>query len=407
MKLLFFACLLIHLVPAAWGQDFERLRQEVQALGELAHPPKFYPADFIPDPPEGLQAITYEALPWKGQPTRVFAWLGIPSVPEGQRVPGIVLVHGGGGTAFHEWVQLWNEHGFAAISIAVEGQTDQPRPEGVRGNRWQQHNWPGPKRVGIYGDSHEPIPDQFMYRAVADTILARLLLSDLDAVDPKHIGVMGISWGGMITSTVIGIDNRFAFAIPTYGCGHMFSAENHWGAALKDNAIYRQVWDPILRMDQVRMPVLWLSWPNDNHVPLDCQAATYTAASGPRMVSLIPGMGHSHKAGWSPPDSYAFAKSVTQEGAPWCHLTSLEVDGDNVQVHFASRKPLDRARLIWTADTGFTGDREWIEEEVALHPIDGDWQVIARLPDTATAWFMNVSSGKLTVSSDYQERKSE
>ena len=42
---------------------------------------------------------------------------------------------------------------------------------------------------------------------------------------------MGVSWGGVITSTVMGIDSRFAFAIPTYGCGHMADAENHWGAA--------------------------------------------------------------------------------------------------------------------------------------------------------------------------------
>ena len=34
-------------------------------------------------------------------------------------------MHGGGGTAFKEWVERWNNHGFAAISIAVEGQTDE------------------------------------------------------------------------------------------------------------------------------------------------------------------------------------------------------------------------------------------------------------------------------------------
>ena len=37
---------------------------------------------------------------------QVFAWLGIPDVPPGERVPGMVLVHGGGGTAFPEWVEI-------------------------------------------------------------------------------------------------------------------------------------------------------------------------------------------------------------------------------------------------------------------------------------------------------------
>ncbi len=45
---------------------------------------------------EGVQAIFYEGLPWKGQPTRVFAYYGLPEVSEGQKVPAMVLVHGGG-----------------------------------------------------------------------------------------------------------------------------------------------------------------------------------------------------------------------------------------------------------------------------------------------------------------------
>ena len=43
---------------------------------------------------------------------------------------------------------------------------------------------------------------------------------------------MGISWGGVITSTVIGIDDRFAFAIPTYGCGDLAEVPNQYGKSL-------------------------------------------------------------------------------------------------------------------------------------------------------------------------------
>ena len=84
--------------------------------------PKTYDAEgFKPD--GQVHAIFYDALPWNGKPTRVFAWIGLPAKREG-KVPGMVLVHGGGGTAYKEWVQKWNAQGFAAISIAVEGQTD-------------------------------------------------------------------------------------------------------------------------------------------------------------------------------------------------------------------------------------------------------------------------------------------
>ena len=49
---------------------------------------------------DGLKAVFFEGVPYKGKPTRVFAWMGIPKVEPGKTVPGIVLVHGGGGTAF-------------------------------------------------------------------------------------------------------------------------------------------------------------------------------------------------------------------------------------------------------------------------------------------------------------------
>ena len=83
-----------------------------------AQAPKTYEAEgFKPD--GQVRAIFYDALPWNGKPTRVFAWIGVPAKHDG-KVPGMVLVHGGGGTAYKEWVQKWNAQGFAAISIAVE-----------------------------------------------------------------------------------------------------------------------------------------------------------------------------------------------------------------------------------------------------------------------------------------------
>jgi hypothetical protein len=51
---------------------------------------------------EGIQAISFEGLPFRGKPTRVFAWLGVPKVKVGEKVPAMVLVHGGNGAAFDE-----------------------------------------------------------------------------------------------------------------------------------------------------------------------------------------------------------------------------------------------------------------------------------------------------------------
>lgn len=374
-------------------------RERVLALENLDIVPAVHAAEGYTD--EGsIKAIYYEALPWKGKPTRVFAWLGLPEKREG-KVPGVVLVHGGGGTAFKEWVAKWNEQGFAAISIAVEGQIDQRDPAKERS--WQRHDWAGPSRAGIYGDSAEPLEDQWIYHTVADTVLANSLLRSLPEVDADHIGVMGISWGGVITSTVIGIDQRFDFAIPTYGCGNKAIADNQYGRALGKNQLYQKVWDPMVRMERARLPVLWLSWPQDKHFPMDSLAASYTAAPGPRQVALIPGMRHGHGPGWNVPDSYAFAKHVVQTGEPWCQQLSVELDGFAAQAAFASTKPLDQAVLVSTKDTGTTGERKWLDTPATLKKQGAVWRVSVTLPKDTTAWFINVRSGELTVSSDYQE----
>jgi cephalosporin-C deacetylase-like acetyl esterase len=180
-------------VPAAAADDFAAQRETVLALGKLTAPPVWRETTDVPAE-AGLKAIYFDAPDYKGKPTRAFAWLGLPANPDAT-VPGVVLVHGGGGTAFKEWVRLWNAKGFAAISIAVEGQLDvrdaasknRGKPSG-----WRRHPWSGPRRQGIYGDSAEPLKDQWMYHAVADTILANSLLRSLAGVDADKVGVMGI-----------------------------------------------------------------------------------------------------------------------------------------------------------------------------------------------------------------------
>lgn len=213
--------------------EFAEQRRQVLALGDLTTAPTMTAAAGFAVK-DGVRPVFFEGLPWQGRPTKVFAWLGIPEGKAG-KLPGVVLVHGGGGTAFRDWVKRWNDRGFAAISIAVEGQTDKKEANAAYGSiatKWNKHEFSGPQRVGIYHDSDQPLPDQWMYHAVADTILANSLLRAQPGVNADQVGLMGISWGGVITSTVVGIDSRFAFAIPTYGCGSLADAANQYGRCL-------------------------------------------------------------------------------------------------------------------------------------------------------------------------------
>ena len=101
-------------------------------MSDLAKAPQVVPATGPEE--EGVQAIFYEGPPWQGKPTRVFAYLGMPERAEGERVPGMVLVHGGGGTPIARWVRLWVSRGYAAISMDTCGAT----PEGDN-NKHRRH----------------------------------------------------------------------------------------------------------------------------------------------------------------------------------------------------------------------------------------------------------------------------
>lgn len=384
---------------------FSSERKDFEALAGLVEAPAMEEATGF-DSSEELKAIYFEGLDYKGKPTKVFAWLGMPEVKAGKagkipaKVPAMVLVHGGGGTAFKDWVQRWNKRGYAAISIAVEGQTDKRSEDG---ESWRKHEWAGPSRVGIYGDAKEEFKDQWMYHAVADTILAHSLIRSLPGVDADKVGIMGISWGGVIASTVIGLDDRFAFAIPTYGCGDLSGAENQYGKSLGSHEMYKQVYDPVLRLQKAKMPTLWFSWPEDKHFPMEKFASCYQEVSGPHMVSLIPGLGHGHGPPWNKPDGYAFADSITKNGKPWCLQTGLKVQGHKVQACFETEEELSKAVLVYSTEKIFTGNRKWLQSAATINKQGTVYHVEAELPDGTTGWFINVRSGELTVSSDYRE----
>jgi hypothetical protein len=114
-------------------------------------------------------------------------------------------------------------------------------------------------------------------------------------------------------------------------------------------------------------------------------------------------MGHSHPAGWNPPDSYAFAKSVVETGKPWGNSPSATTKEGYAIAVFHSSKPITKAVLISTTDKGFTGTRKWVETPAAAASGGGGTTTSAPLPSGTTAWYINAYADTLTLTSDYQE----
>lgn len=385
--------------PANKAPDYQVMKEEVEALGKLTHPPEVHAAVGF-DSTANLRAIFFKGPDFQGKPTKVFAWLGLPEKREG-KIPAVVLVHGGGGNASKEWVKTWANHGYAAISMSLEGHIDRYDEKSKTRVRNPEG---GPERPGIFGDSASPIKDQWMYQCVAIAGRSAAMLRSLPEIDTNKIGIVGCSWGGIITSTVIGIDTRYAFAIPVYGCGGLDAIPNQYGANLANNEVYKKVWDANLRLDRAAMPVLWLSWPEDAHFPMDAFALsrkkkTHEASE----LCLIPGMGHGNLT--DRPEWFAFADSVLKEGRPWILQTSSKLENGKLQASFDSKNQLDTAVLVSTTDSGITGSRKWIQSPATLTKSGDRWLAEAALPAGTTACFLNVKSGPLTATSDYHEVK--
>lgn len=351
---------------------------------------------------DDVQALFYAGPIWRGKPTRVFAYIAMPKVEPGTKVPAIVLVHGGDGSAFAHWAQIWAERGYAAISMDTCGSVS----GGPEVKAHDRHHDGGPSGWGGFDQIGEPPEDQWNYHAVANVLLAHSLIRSLPGVDGERIGVTGVSWGGYLTCIAAGIDPRFKFAVPVYGCGflHENSAwlddfEKMGGAS---EILWQRQWDPLNYLPKATMPMLWVTGTNDFAYPMDSLQKSYRLPPGSRTLCIRVRMVHDHPSGEAPEEIHAFADSVLQQGVPLNRITGSGRKGDRVSVTFSDDRPAVKAELNYTTDRKAWNEREWHTMPAELNAETG--QATAVLPANTSVWYVNVFDDQgLVVSTEHEE----
>ena len=408
-----------------FSQEEARLEVPRFDLEKLSKPPAFSVATGFNEP--GVQAIFYDGIPYRGKPTKVFAYYGLPtkeglskegevlsndgsSEPRG-KCPGVVLIHGGGGTAFAEWVRLWNRRGYAAIAMDVCGCV----PEGTYGN-WKRHGEGGPPGWDASFEQIEgPDEDQWQRHAISAVMLGHSLLASLPEVDSNRIGVTGISWGGYLTCIAVGADPRFRCAVPVYGCG--FLGENSvWVPTLerigKEKATrWLSRWDPSVFLPLTKTPMLWVNGTNDFAYPMDSWLRSVKLHSPSELCMRIR-MPHGHgPAGENPEEIHVFMNSILRGGAALAKITQVDMRGKDLSVRFESSERIVRGELCFTRDSGKWQDRKWESvpgETLPQEDTDGGSHVggyIARVPVDATVWYFNLFDTRdCVVSTEHQTR---
>lgn len=282
------------------GKEEEKLPVIVAPLtgnGQLEAPQYELINKFLYAKNPEIQPIVYDSVNYHGQKTRVFAYLGFPEGASAEKpVPAVVLVHGGAGTAFAEWVELWNRAGYAAIAMDTEGRYPDQTTQGLG----------GPSNDQLYTAKYS-IEEQWMYHAVSAVMKAESLLLADSRVNPKQTGICGISWGSIVTAAALGVDQRFAFGIPIYGSGFQSESLGDFRRNMKGKAI--ELWGAENLFSRYRGKVLWLNSDHDAFFSLNTtlKSAEYLKGSH---ATILPNLTHGHIEGWTPENSVYFADSV-------------------------------------------------------------------------------------------------
>ena len=96
-------------------------------------------------------------------------------------------------------------------------------------------------------------------------------------------------------------------------------------------------------------------------------------------------------------------KEFIETGKIWCQRLDSKVLDGQAYARFQSDEILEKAELVHTTELGFTGKRNWISTPIRLQKKADAWLADWPLPNGTTAWFINVESGGLVVSSDYHD----
>ena len=285
---------------------------EIRFPSQLWNTPTFERAIKYDRQDHGVDAYFLQSVSYNDAPTYVFAYVGIPATAtKDNPVPGVVLIHGGGGTAYSDWVKMWNDLGYAAIAIDTEGKIpiESAGLSSASGVSFESIMHHGPSNTG-YMDHAKPASEQFIYHAIAGTIVANSFLSSLEQVDNTKIGLTGISWGGVIATNAVAYDDRFAFAAPVYGAVAMTGTSGIFGTLYGTYPRCSFLWDNVEMLRNCRTPILFINWEGDPYFAVDATERCANTAMNAGMI-LIPELKHGHLQGATVQEIFIFANNAT------------------------------------------------------------------------------------------------
>jgi dienelactone hydrolase len=258
---------------------------------------------------------------------------------------------------------------------------------------WKKHEYSGPEGWGRFEQAEKAYSEQWPYHAAAVAILANSFLRSQAGVDKEKVGVTGVSWGGVTSCWAAGLDSRFTWAAPVYGCGYLEEAGcqlydlNELDMSLLEQWLKR--WDPANYLKNSEIPILWINGTNDITFPLKSTFRSADLVSAPKCFKIVREMLHSHgEVSENIPEIFEFARLINSNSSLPVEFSGCQLEGHRLKISLKSKISISKVELNFTRATGAWCDRKWTAGKAEA---DNDSGILtAILPYGSTAVFFNV-----------------
>lgn len=318
-----------------------------------------------------------------------FAYLGLPE-GELKDKPAILLLHGGGGTAYYEWVNAWKERGYVALAIDLEGHI--PNKEGtindVPNNLYHASNYVTPHNQNL-GDENEDISLTWLHYACRTSIIANSFLHHFAGINPYKIGVCGVSWGGYITSIISGYDDRFAFAIPYYCITDMLDSFTPLGTYIKSHRSF-EIFDNPEPLKYIETPFLYIGSNRDVYSNIE-QASQIVSSMKNGHLSILNRFAHSHASALSSVEQFLFADNTLAKKG---NISIKFVDSEHLSISLPEEKIIIAGEIFFTDDEEINQDTIWRYSSLDVEGLTTSKVISIKIRDGAVFYYASLTDEK-------------
>ena len=325
--------------------------------------------------------------------------------------PGLLVLHGGGGNAEIDKAVKWAALGYVVVVLDEPGVAN---PEKIP---LSHGPWEGVK----YGENRfvtrPDITSSTIFSAVLASVQGLYLLNGQPDVIKDKMGVVGISWGGYLTTIVSGLANPLIKAsFSVYGSGFYDDGstflKNLNTMKPEERATWLKYLDAGRRADAIKTPFFLAAGTNDNWFYPPAVMSTLKIIKGPVNHVFSPNTSHKidlpggttattpGQPGWLSMEQVYFDYYLKGIGKPMPkiqEITAEKLAGGNTKVRFKVNAPMpvtaaqvsfsvvgvEWTKRKWeTVQATAASELGWFEAELPSKDLKNSFECFATISDS-------------------------